>query len=241
MDKLVKNFQVSCTNCNLDTICLPRGLSQQEVENLSIVIKNSAVLQKGEYIYRQGDALRGIIAIKSGTAKLVSCDNQGNEHIINVLLPGELVGFDGLNKNTHTCSVVALEVMAFCELPFEELDDLCQKVPAITRELFRHSSETINETQNLLVSSKKSAEEKLALFLINLSDRLKKRGFSCSQFNIPLSRQEMGNHLGLTLETVSRILQQIQNSGLIKVQRKNIEIIDLKALRNLSSAINISK
>jgi len=241
LDKLIKDFQVSCSNCNLDTICLPRGLSLQEVENLSIVIKNSAALQKGEYIYHQGDAFRGIIAIKSGTAKLISCDNQGNEHIINVLLPGELVGFDGLNQNIHTCSVVALEVMAFCELPFEKLDDLCQKIPSIPKELFRHSSETINETQNLLISSKKSAEEKLALFLINLSDRLKKRGFSSSKFSIPLSRQEMGNHLGLTLETVSRILQQIQKSGIIKVQRKNIEIIDLKALRNLSSAINISK
>ena len=236
LDKLLKDFHVSCINCNLDAICLPRGLSQQEVEDLSVVVKNSAVLQQGEYIYRQGDDFKGIIAIKSGTAKLVSCDSQGNEHIINVLLPGELVGFDGLNENKHTCSAVALEITSFCELPAEKFDGLCQKVPGIARELFRHSSETINETQNLIISSKKSAEEKLALFLINLSDRLKKRGFSSSQFSIPLTRQEMGNHLGLTLETVSRMLQQLQNSGLIKVQRKNIEIINLDALRNLCTS-----
>jgi CRP/FNR family transcriptional regulator len=126
--------------------------------------------------------------------------------------------------------------MSFCELPADKFDGLCQKVPGIARALFRHSSETINETQNLIISSKKSAEEKLALFLINLSDRLKKRGFSSSQFSIPLTRHEMGNHLGLTLETVSRMLQQLQNSGLIKVQRKNIEIIDLKALKTLCTS-----
>ncbi len=236
MDKFIKDFQVSCINCNLDTICLPRGLSLQEVEDLSIVVKNSTVLQQGEYIFRQGDAFKGIIAIKSGTVKLVSCDYQGNEHIISVLLPGELVGFDGLNQNRHTCSAIALEVIACCELPAKKFDALCQKVPAIARELFRHSSETINETQNLIISNKKSAEEKIALFLINLSDRLKKRGFSPSQFNIPLTRQEMGNHLGLTVETVSRMFQQLQNHGLIKVQRKNIEILDLEALRNMCTS-----
>ena len=235
MDRLFKDFQVSCENCNLDAICLPRGLSKQEVKNLSNVIKNNSVLQQGEYIYRQGDSFKGIVAIKSGTAKLVSNDNQGNEHIINMLLPGELTGFDGLNQNRHSCSAIALEVMSYCELPAEKFDHLCQMVPGIARELFKHSSESINESQNQIISSKLAAEEKLALFLTNLSDRLKKRGFSSLSFNIPLTRQEMGNLLGLTLETVSRMLKHLQNKGLITVQRKHIEINDLKSLKAICS------
>ncbi|MCF6205012.1 MAG: helix-turn-helix domain-containing protein [Methylococcaceae bacterium] len=235
MDRLFKNFQVSCENCNLDEICLPRGLSEQEVKDLSDVIKSNSVLQQGEYIYRQGDRFKGIVAVKSGTAKLVSNDNQGNEHILNILLPGELTGFDGLNQNRHRCSAIALEVMSYCELPAEKLDSLCQMVPGIARELFRHSGESINESQNQVITSKQSAEVKLALFLTNLSDRLKKRGFSSLSFDLPLTREEMGNLLGLTLETVSRMLKHLQNEGLITVRRKHIEINDLKTLKAICS------
>jgi CRP/FNR family transcriptional regulator len=235
LDRLYKDFQISCENCNLDTICLPRGLSEQEVKNLSDVIKNNSILQQGEYIYRQGDSFKGIVAIKSGTAKLVSNDNQGNEHILNILLPGELAGFDGLNQNKHSCSAIALEVMSYCELPAEKFDNLCQMVPGIARELFRHSGESINESQNQVITSKQSAEVKLALFLTNLSGRLKKRGFSSLSFNLPLTREEMGNLLGLTFETVSRMLKHLQNEGLITVQRKHIEIKDLKSLQALCS------
>lgn len=235
MEGLFKDYRVSCNNCNLDTICLPRGLSKQETEHLNDVVKNNSLLQRGEYVYHQGDVFKGIIAIKSGMAKLVSIDNQGNEHILNLLLPGELVGFDGFNQNKHNCSVIALEAMSFCELPAERFESICQLVPAITRELFKHSSESITGSQNKIISDKRPAEEKLALFLTNLSDRLKKRGFSSLSFNVPLTRQEMGNHLGLSLETVSRTLQHLQNNGLITVQRKYIKINDLKSLQEICS------
>ena len=233
MNSLRKDFQDSCKNCKLDAICLPRGLSQQEVEDLSQVVKTNKVLQKGEYIYRQGDVFSRLVAIKSGTAKLVNYDAQGNEHILNVLLPGELVGFDGLYQDKYNCSVIALEQMSYCELPAEKIDDVCSHIPGITRELFKHSSEAINESQNRVVTNKSSAGGKLAIFLISLSDRLKKRGFSSVEFNIPLTRQEMGDHLGLTFETVSRTLQLLQDKGFIRVQRKFIEIKDLTGLRDV--------
>ncbi len=235
MSRLIKDFQISCENCNLDAICLPRGLSQKEVEDLSIVVKRHGMIQKGEYIYRQGDEFNCIVAIKSGSAKLVANDVQGNEYILNVLLPGELIGFDGLYHSQYNSSAVALEATSFCELPADQLETLCMKVPSIFRELFKHSSEAINDTQNQLINSKCTAEEKLAIFLTGLSDRLKKRGFSSLQFNIPLTRQEMGGHLGLTLETVSRMLKQFQNQGLISVKRRYIEIYDLQGLRDIYS------
>lgn len=166
MNKQFEDFHVSCINCNLDTICLPRGLSQQEIENLNGVIKNNSILQQGEYVYRQGDEFKGIIAIKSGMAKLVANDNEGNEHILCILLPGELAGFDGLNKNEYNCSVVALDVLSYCSLPLsaERFNSVCQKIPSIALELFKHSSESICESQNQIISNKRSAEEKIAFF-----------------------------------------------------------------------------
>lgn len=225
--------QVSCNNCGLDNICLPRGLTEQEVNSISQIVKAKKTLQRGEFIYHEGDNFRGILAIKSGSAKLVSCDQHGNEHILNILLPGELLGFDGLSNEKHSCAAIALETTSFCLLPADSLDDLFHHIPSLTRELFRHSGEKMVEDKNQLILSKRPAEERLAYFLISLSDRLKRRGFSASEFKLSLSRQEIGNHLGLALETVSRLLKKFQDDALIQVQNRFITITDIQALRHL--------
>lgn len=225
--------QVNCANCSLDNICLPRGLSEYEINNISKVIKARKTLQRGDFIYREGDSFRGILAIKSGSAKLVANDTQGNEHILNVLMPGELLGFDGLSNDKHGCAAIALETMTFCILPADSMDQLFQNVPSLTRELFRHAGEKMLEDKNQLVLSQRPAEERLAYFLITLSERLKRRGFSSSQFKLSLTRQEIGNHLGLALETVSRLLKRFQDDGLIEVNNRFISIKKPEALKNL--------
>lgn len=227
------NKQVSCANCSLDNICLPRGLSQTEIANISQVIRARKTLQRGDFIYREGDNFRGILAIKSGSAKLVANDNHGNEHILNILLPGELLGFDGLSGAKHGCAAIALETMSFCILPADSMEELFQNVPSLTRELFRHTGEKMIEDKNQLVLSKRPAEERLAYFLISLSERLKRRGFSSSEFKLSLTRQEVGNHLGLALETVSRMLKKFQDDDLISVQNRFIAIKNPTALRKL--------
>jgi len=233
----VPHQQVICNNCSLDNICLPRGLSQAEIDNISQVIKARKTLQRGDFIYREGDHFKGILAIKSGSAKLVANDSHGNEHILNILLPGELLGFDGLSTEKHGCAAIALETMTFCILPADSMEQLFQKLPRLTRELFRHSGEKMLEDKNQLVLSKRPAEERLAYFLISLSERLKRRGFSSSEFKLSLTRQEIGNHLGLALETVSRLLKKFQDDGLIAVQNRFIQILDIHALKNLLQAL----
>jgi CRP/FNR family transcriptional regulator len=222
---------VTCNNCGLDKICFPRGLSEDEINSISQIIKPKKPLQKGEYIFRESDNFRGVLAIKSGTAKLVTNDHHGNEHILNVLLPGELLGFDGLYDNKYRSSAIALETLSFCELPAQNMDDLFKNVPTLTKELFRHGSEKMNLDKDFIILSKRPAEEKLAFFLISLSDRLKNRGFSASEFTLSLTRQEIGNHLGLALETVSRLFNRFQKDNLITVNSKQIEIKDIAKLR----------
>ncbi|OQW67484.1 MAG: Crp/Fnr family transcriptional regulator [Proteobacteria bacterium ST_bin11] len=228
----IKN-QVSCSNCSLDNICLPRGLSQAEINNISQVVKARKTLQRGDFIYREGDNFRGILAIKSGSAKLVANDSHGNEHILNILLPGELLGFDGLSAEKHGCAAIALETMSFCILPADNMEELFKNMPSLTRELFRHTGQKMLEDKNQLVLSKRPAEERLAYFLISLSERLKKRGFSSSEFKLSLTRQEIGNHLGLALETVSRLLKRFQDDELIVVQNRFIGIKDIAALHKM--------
>jgi CRP/FNR family transcriptional regulator len=230
----MKNTQIDCKVCRLDSLCFPRGLCEQEVEKLSLVVKNNMIIQKGEYIYRQGSLFESLIAIKSGSAKLVINNSQGNTHLLNLLLPGELIGFDGLYQNKYNCSVIALEITHYCKLPADKFATLYTKIPSIARELFKHSSETINSLQNQVVQNRHSAEEKLAMFLINLSNRLKRRGFSSLEFNIRLTRQEIAEHLGLTFETVSRMLKKFQNDQLINVDKKYIIIKNLQKLQRIA-------
>ena len=224
---------VSCNNCSLDNICFPRGLSQDEINHISKIIKPKKTLQKGDYIFREEGEFRGVLAIRSGTAKLVTNDHHGNEHILNILLPGELLGFDGLYDDKYRCSAIALETLSYCELPAQNMDDLFKNVPTLTKELFRHSSEKMNLDKDFIILSKRPAEEKLAFFLISLSDRLKRRGFSAFKFTLSLTRQEIGNHLGLALETVSRLFNRFQKDDLITVNSKQIEIKDIARLRAL--------
>jgi len=225
--------KVSCNNCGLGNICLPRGLSQEDIHNISQVVKPKRTLQRGEFIYHEGDKFKGILAIKSGSAKLVASDQHGNEHILNILLPGELLGYDGLPDEKHACAAIALETTSFCLLPVGSMDELFQNVPTLSKELFRHSGEKMAEDRNQLILGKRPAEERLAYFLLSLSERLKRRGFSSSEFKLSLTRQEIGNHLGLALETVSRLLKKFQDDNLIVVHNRFITITDHIGLKNL--------
>lgn len=227
------NNHVNCNNCSLDSICFPRGLSQEEINHISQIIKPKKTLQKGEYIFREQGTFRGVLAIKSGTAKLVTNDPHGNEHILNLLLPGELLGFDGLQNDKYRCSAIALDTLSFCELPAKSMNSLFLNVPSLTKELFRHSSEKMNENKDFIILNKRPAEERLAFFLISLSDRYQKRGFSATEFNLSLTRQEIGNHLGLALETVSRLFKKFAKENIIEVKSKQIKIKDLAKLRSI--------
>ncbi|MCK4841445.1 MAG: helix-turn-helix domain-containing protein [Methylococcales bacterium] len=169
--------------------------------------------------------------MKSGTVKLVTNDHHGTEHILNIPLPGELLGFDGFSNEKYNCSAIALETLSFCQLPTKKIDELFKNISILTKELFRQSSEKTNTDKEYIVLNKTPAEESLAHFLISLSDRLKRRGFSVSKFTLSLTHQEIGNHFGLALETVSRLLTTFQQKNLILVKGKQIEIKDIAWLR----------
>lgn len=230
-------LQVTCTNCSLNELCIPRGLSQQDIDRIGDIVSRKRTLQKGDYLYRKGDRFRGILAIKAGTAKMVTMDQAGNEYMTAYLLPGELLGFDALANDRHTCSAIALETVSYCEMPADQLDSLCRDVPNLLRELFRHAGDTLAAETTQFVLGKRPAEERVAGFLINLSDRLATRGFSAIDFRLSLTRQEIGNFLGLALETVSRILKNFEDDGLIKVDYKNIHIQDIDRLRRAAAEI----
>lgn len=223
-------MQVNCGNCNLHHICIPGHLNPDEIELLSDIVRRDRNLCKGEAIYLAGERFSGIFALKSGTAKLVHVDRSGNETIIALLLPGELLGFDGLSSGRYLCSLIALETSSYCELPSHQVEKISHRIPSLHPVLLQRTGEQFNHSIERISLNQRPADERLAAFLINLSKRYHQRGFPGECFNLSLTRQEIGNHLGLALETVSRLLGKFEAAGLIRVKGKNILLLDPDSL-----------
>lgn len=232
----LQKIKVSCASCSLSELCLPRGMGQGSLEKLESIVKRSSPLQKGDVLFRAGDEFKGIFAVRSGLVKVFTTDDGGEEQIIGFFLPGEMLGLDAIESQIHACSAVALETSSYCTVPFSELSEICKQIPELQNQLLRiMSRELSSENKMLLTLGKKNSEEKVATFLLTISTRYYQLGYSANEFKLMMSRQEIGNYLGITFETVSRVFGRLQRNGIIKVNRKAIKIIDMVALKNIVS------
>lgn len=229
-------IEVSCASCSLSELCLPRGMGPEALEKLENIIKRSAPIQRGEMLYRVGEEFKGLYAVRSGLFKAFVTADDGEEQIVGFFLPGEMLGLDAIETQVHVCSAVALETSSYCAVPFTKLSEVCKEIPELQNQLFKiMSRELSSENQMLLTLGKKNSEEKVATFLLTTSTRFHKLGYSANEFKLTMSRQEIGNYLGITFETVSRVFSRLQRNGIIKVNRKAINITDMVALKNLVS------
>ncbi|MGR9114896.1 MAG: helix-turn-helix domain-containing protein [Gammaproteobacteria bacterium] len=188
------------------------------------------IRRKGEIIYHAGSSFRGIIALRSGSAKLVSLDRNGNEIVVDFILPGELLGFDGLSSEIHQCTAIALETLNFCHLSASCIDSLAIKAPYLSHVLLQRSCDQFDTVVKKVMLTRRPAEERVAAFILHISERLKTRGYSELEFRLTMSREEIGNYLGIAHETVSRIFQHFQAMQLIEVKSKQLKILNKKRL-----------
>lgn len=229
-----KKLKVKCDDCGLYDICLPAGLESDDLDKLERTVKRSQAIQKGDYIFRIDDPLKSLYAVRSGTVKLVRDTDEGDEQILGFYFPGELLGFDAIESNMHRCSAIALETSSFCAFPYNRLEELGQAIPGLQHQMLRlMSKELVLENEMLLSICNKKADERVATFLLNLSQRFSRLGYSASQFKLSMSRQEIATYLGLTIETVSRIISRFQKDGILATERKQVIIEDMERLRKL--------
>jgi CRP/FNR family transcriptional regulator len=225
--KLRAHNQAHCKDCSLAPLCLPLSLNLEDMDALDEIVKRGRPLRKGEFLFRQGDAFGSVYAVRSGALKTFSLSDSGEEQITGFHLPSELVGLSGMDTETYPVSAQALETTSICEIPFERLDDLSVQLPQLRRQLMRVMSREIRDDQQMmLLLSKKTADERIATLLVNLSARFHARGFSANQFRLSMSRNEIGNFLGLAVETVSRVFTRFQGSELISAEGKEIQILN---------------
>jgi CRP/FNR family transcriptional regulator len=229
-------YKVSCDTCRLSRICLPLALNSTDLEQLESIIQRSKPLQKNELLYHEGTPFQSLYAVRSGAMKGYRTTSDGREQVTGFYFPGEILGMDGISESAHASSARALETSAICAIPFDSLEKLSALMPGLQRHLFQLLSREITEDQLLItLLSKNSADERVATLLLSISRRIARRQLSASQFRLPMSRVDIGNYLGLTVETISRVFSRMQKSGILRVDNKEIEILDQEALQQAAN------
>ncbi len=225
---------VACSSCNLRTLCLPLGLPGAELERLDSLILTRRTLRRGEALFRTGDAFTALYAVRTGFFKTRVSSHDGRDQVTGFQMAGELLGMDGIATDAHTCDAVALEDSQVCIIPFGELGRASRECEDLQHQLYRiMSGEIVRDHGVMLLLGRMQAEERVAAFLLNLTQRLHQRGFSSSSLVLRMTREEIGSYLGLKLETVSRCFSKLQQDGVLKVRHRHLEVLDPAALRHI--------
>jgi CRP/FNR family transcriptional regulator len=223
-----------CSNCAMRHLCMPQGLPHDDLPKLEALICSARSVRRGEALYRVSDPFDNLYAVRSGSLKTVMAHRDGREQVTGLRIAGEPLGLDGISSNTHTCTAVALEDSSVCIIPYSALKHMCRETGALQDRLHRLMGEQLlRESSQMMVLGSLSADERVAAFLLDVSERNGQRGYSHAEFNLRMTREDMGSYLGMTLETVSRTLSRFQKRGLIDAQGKLIHIIDLDGLRQV--------
>ncbi len=226
------HLKVTCSVCSLRELCMPLGLSDAEMELLETLSSPKSTFKRGDFLYRSGDRFTSLYAIRMGFFKTQVLHEDGREQVTGFQMAGEIIGLDAISSDIHACDAIALEDCEVCELPFAQLETLSRDLPILQRHLHKlMSREIVRDQSIMLLLGSMRAEERIAAFLLNLSERFTARGYSPTQFQLRMSREEIGSYLGLKLETVSRAFSHFQEIGLIKVQVKSIHILNPAGLQ----------
>ncbi len=227
-------FKVACANCNLRELCLPVGMSVEQMDQLDAIVANRRSVPRGEALYRAGDGFASLFAVRTGFFKTCVSSEDGRDQVTGFQMGGELLGLDGIGTDRHTCDAVALEDANVCVIPYHQLEGLARELSDLQRQFHRiMSREIVRDHGVMLLLGSMRAEERLAAFLLNLTQRLRARGFSGSSLILRMTREEIGSYLGLKLETVSRAFSRFQEDGMLEVRQRHIEILDAPALQKL--------
>lgn len=227
---------INCQDCGFSQLCLPFSLNDAELNRLDDIIQRKKPLHKGDMLFEAGNPQRCLYAIRTGSFKTFTLTDSGEQQITGFHLPGDIVGFDALSRQSHPSYAEALETAMVCEIPLPNLETLLDQLPRLRQQIMRLMSEDIQaDQQMMLLLNRKTAEQKLATFLSQLGQRYASRGFSGSAFRLTMTRSDIGNYLGLTVETISRLLSKMDKETLIEVEGKLIHIKDQPALSRLAA------
>ena len=236
----ISALKASCSACSMHQLCLPMGLGETDMKRLDAIIGRRRKVAKDTHLYRIGDKFSNLYAIRLGHFKTFQVSPSGEQQVTGFQMAGELLGMDAISTEDHHCDAIALEDSEVCEIPFIRLEELFGSIPSLLHHFHRMMIQEITREQNvMLLLGNMRAEQRFAAFLTNLSSRYAARGYSSTTFQLRMSREEIGNYLGLTIESISRLLSRLKKQGLLRVANREIELLDLIKLRALAAGTEL--
>lgn len=229
-------LKAGCANCSMHQLCLPMGLEDADIDRLDKIIGGRRRIARDERLYAMGEPFRNLYAVRFGHFKTYQINAAGEAQITGFQMAGELLGMDAISTERHRCDAVALEDSEVCEIPFANLEELFGQVPTLLRHFHRMMSQEITREQNvMLLLGNMRAEQRFAVFLVNKSARYAARGYSATSFQLRMSREDIGNYLGLTIESVSRLLSRFKKLRLISVDKREVTLLQPARLKALAA------
>ncbi len=228
---------INCNDCGIHDLCSEVNGSDVDLSLPETIVKNRRMVERGELLYNTNEPVCNIYAIRTGSVKTYVLTTDGRMQITGFHIPGELLGLGAIAANYFTTEAMALETTMVCEVPIQVLEVYSKQNPTIRQQMLKILSREIIDNQELmLLLGKKNAEERLATFLLNISERFRRRNYSATEFNLSMSRNDIGNYLGLTEETVSRVFTRFQNEGLLTAERRQVQLIELRKLNKIANS-----
>lgn len=232
----VNALRASCAACSMHQLCLPMGLDDADMSRLDAIIGRRRKVPRDSHLYRMGDPFTNLYAIRLGHFKTFQINVGGEQQITGFQMAGELLGMDAIGTERHHCSAVALEDSEVCEIPFTRLEELFGHIPTLLHHFHRMMSQEITREQSvMLLLGNMRAGQRFAAFLVNLSSRYAARGYSSTAFQLRMSREEIGNYLGLTIESISRLLSRFKKLGVLQVSNREIVILEPNRLKAMAA------
>lgn len=232
----IEILKARCATCSMHQLCLPMGLDVGDMDKLDKIIGRRRKIEKGGALFRIGDPFTNLYAIRLGHFKTYQINANGEEQVTGFQMGGELLGMDAISTDKHYCSAMALEDSEVCEIPFSSLERLLGDMPTLLRHFHRMMSQEITREQSvMLLLGNMQATQRFAAFLVNLASRYEARGYSSTAFQLRMSREDIGNYLGLTVESISRLLARFKKLGLIEIARREMTLLDPVRLKALAS------
>jgi len=230
----IRDLKAACTSCTMRELCMPIGLDARDLAAIDGLVASRRKLHKGDALYDAGASFEGLYAVRTGSLKTTISAEDGREQVTGYHMLGDILGLDGMATDQHLSRAVALEDTEVCVMPFDRIEPLAQRVPALQQNLRRFLSREISREQSvMLLLGSMRAEERLAAFLLDLAERYRRRGYSSTQYVLRMTREEIGSYLGLKLETVSRLFSRFQQEGILRIQGRDVTLLDPPALRQL--------
>lgn len=221
----------ACSSCSLRDGCLPHLIGEAHDAHLKRLVYARRRVRAGEVLFHAGDVFESLYAVFSGSFKARAADVRAREQVTGFYLLGELLGLDGFASGRYQVSALALEESVVCVVPRALIEEIGREVPALHRGLRAAlAQEIVREQRMMQLLGGMRAEGRLAVFLLDLSQRFARHGYSAHEYSLRMTRKDIGGYLGLTAETVSRLFRGLREAGVLEVQQRRLRILDTARL-----------